>query len=261
MKHVVFVFVLLLLLLILLNMFRHQAEGFVESDAVIYVLYHDDQSYKTARFFEKYEWAQLQKLGGSIFFENAIFPILTANQEDWQDKQYVGMVSYNIVKKQNLKSFPLRRMIESSDNADVITFFKYAERDLISQATFFHPKFLDIWTDLLLKMGYSLEYIMSDKIPMFPCNCWIAKPEWMKRYIEFAMNAMHLLQTDEELIKMCYMDSGYRSNLSKGKLMKISGKPYYTYHPFVMERLSCFFFWVEGAKVYSSNIGVPWMNY
>jgi hypothetical protein len=83
----------------------------------------------------------------------------------------------------------------------------------------------------------------------------------MKRYIEFVMKAMHIMETDVDMKKLLYTDSGYRSNLSKGQLMKISGHPYYTHHPFVLERLSCFFFWVNDAKVYSNNIGVPSMNY
>ena len=255
--------VLVLLLLIILLFCLHQTtvEYFVESDAIIYVMYHDEESYNTAKMFQKYEWARFQKLGNSIFFENAFFPILKTKQGEWESKQYVGLVSYNIVKKQNLKRFPLRTIIDSAGDADVITFFGYARQDLLSQATFMHPKFLDIWLNLLLKLGYKMEDILSNRIPMFPCNCWMAKPDWMKRYVDFAVQAMELLEKDEGLRTLCYNDSGYRSNLSKGKLIEISGKPYYTYHPFIMERLPCFFFWVEGANIYSSNIGVPWSKY
>lgn len=256
-----FVIIILIILLFIICLAKFNKESFVQSDAVIYIMYHDDKSYKTAQLFEKYEWAQLQKLGNSIFFENAFFPILNDKMSEWENKQYVGLVSYNIVKKQNLKHFPLRKMIEESDGADVIAFFKYSGTDLISQATYFHPKFLDIWLDLLTKLGFKMKDIMSDKIPMYPCNCWIAKPKWMKLYIDFIMKAMDLMETDEHMKKMLYSDSGYRSNLSKGQLVSISGKPYYTHHPFILERLSCFFFWVNDAKVYSNNIGIPSMNY
>jgi hypothetical protein len=255
------IIIIIIILLIIFFLQKQHTESFVESDAIIYVLYHDDNSYKIAQLFEKYEWAQLYKLGNSILFENAFFPILQTKQQEWETKQYVGLVSYNIVKKQSLKYFPLRRTIEESDNADVIAFFKYSGKDLITQATYFHPKFLDIWLDLLLKMGFDMKDILSDKIPMYPCNCWIAKPEWMKRYIEFVMKAIHIMDTDDYIKKLLYTDSGYRSNLSKKQLIKISGQPYYTHHPFVLERLSCFFFWVNNAKVFSKNIGVPIMNY
>lgn len=255
------ILIILLVIILSLNLIIPLKESFVESDAIIYVLYHDDNSYKTAELFKKYEWAQLEKMGNTIFFENAIFPLLNEKQANWENKQYVGIVSYNIVKKQNLKYFPLARVINESDDADVIAFFKYSGTDLISQATYFHPKFLDIWLDLLLKMGFDIKDILSDKIPMYPCNCWIAKPSWMKRYIEFVISAMGLMESDEQLKKLLYTDSGYRSNLSKGQLVKISGKPYYTHHPFILERLSCFYFWVNDAKVYSVNIGVPSMHY
>lgn len=255
------VIVIIMIIYYYYNNDKAYKESFVVSDAIIYVLYHDDLSFKTAQLFEKYEWAQLNKLGGSIFFENAFFPILQSKVSEWENKQYVGLVSYNIVKKQNLKYFPLSKIIEKGNNADVIALFKYSGRDLISQATLYHPKFLDIWYELLLKMNYKSEDILSDKIPMFPCNCWIAKPEWMKRYIEFVNVAMHLLENDEKLKRMVYDDSGYKSNLSKKKLTSISGKPYYTYHPFILERLPCFYFWVNDAKVYNTNVGIPSMNY
>jgi hypothetical protein len=36
-------------------------------------------------------------------------------------------------------------------------------------------------------------------------------------------------------------------------LIEITGKPYYTFHPFITERLPCFFFWINKAKIYVSN--------
>jgi hypothetical protein len=153
-----------------------------------------------------------------------------------------------MVAKLGLQYFFLKNIIDGSNDADVISFIN-TNQSLVEQAKYHTPLFLKAWTILLQKMGYETTVSLSKEIPLFVCNCWIAKPQWMERYIDFAMHAMSLIMTDPLLKDLCYNDSKYNAgNLCTDKLILISGKPFYTFHPFLLERLPCFFFWVNNAK-------------
>jgi hypothetical protein len=233
----------------------------VRDNIIVYVMYHDDQSLKIAEGLAgKYDWTKLQKLGRSKYFENQIFVIMDEDYEEWKNKKYVGQISYNIINKQLNAEFDIANIIEESKNADVVAFFKRSELDLLTQATLYHGHFEQVWVSLLTKMGYTTSDIYQ-KYPTFPCNCWMAKPEWMKKYIAFVKQAMDLLDNDTELKTLCSQDSGYPGSLPAETLMDIFGKAYYTYEPFIMERLPCFFFSIQGAKIYDVNVGIPQFPY
>ena len=93
-------------------------------------------------------------------------------------------------------------------------------------------------------MGYPGHQILSRTIPLVQCNYWMAKPELMQDYINFAKKIKQRMDetSDGGLQALLYSDSQYRGQLSKERLVQISGKPYYTYHPFICERLPGFFF-------------------
>lgn len=231
-----------------------------QPSVLAYVLYHDERSKRIASTFKRYRWAKFYKLGRDKYFESAFWPILMKREIEWFDKQYVGLISYSIVIKQHMLYLDMNRIIYEANGADVIAFYKLSEQGLIKQARF-HRRFAKIWTTLLGKMGYSNNISMSRKIPFFPCNCWMAKPEWMRKYLKFAKQVLYLMEHDEEVRKLSYLNCNYRGKMSKTDLIKASGKPYYTCHPFIMERIPCFFFWVNGAKIFGTNIGAPIFYY
>ena len=226
------------------------------SNSVVYVLYHDSKSKDIAeKVFKRYSWARFYELGKSIFFESQFFISLQRLEYEWFDKKYVGLMSYNIVQKQDVKEVQLSNIVGHAKGADVISFYRVSSVDLITQAKSCHPGFIEIWVKLLSKMGFDRSTAESTTIPVYQSNCWVAKPVWMKRYIEFALKAMVIMGVDPEIREMLYVDSAYKGQLSKKELIDISGTEYYTYHPFVMERLPCFFFWVNNASLYSTNVG------
>lgn len=229
---------------------------------VAYVLYHDEKSLKVANTFKKYKWAKFHQLGKDKFFESAFWPILSKRKYEWFDKQYVGLISYSIILKQHTIYFPMEKIIKDANGADVIAFYKLSEIGMVRQAVRFHKKFARIWTVILGKMGYTNDVSLSLDIPFFPCNCWMAKPKWMEKFLLFAEQVRYLMEHDEEVRALSYSNCDYIiGKMSKADLIKTSGKPYYTCHPFIMERLACFFFWVKGAKIYGTNIGVPEFYY
>lgn len=231
-----------------------------QPSVIAYVLYHDDKSEKIANRFKKYNWAKLYKLGRDKYFESAFWPTLQKREIEWFDKQYVGLISYSIMTKQHIWYFDMKRVLYEAKGADVIAFYKLSEQGLIKQSRY-HKGFAKMWPVLLGKMGYSNTVSMSSKIPFFPCNCWMAKPEWMRKFLKFAKQVRFLMENDEEVRKLSYLNCHYPGKMSKADLIKASGKPYYTCHPFIMERLPCFFFWIMGAKIHGTNIGVPSFYY
>lgn len=232
-----------------------------QPSVIAYVLYHDQQSKRVASIFRKYKWAKFHKLGKDKYFESAFWPSLQKRQIEWSDKKYVGLISYSIVTKQNMLYFPMEKIVRDANGADVVAFYKTSDHSLVAQAVRHHKQFVKVWTTLLGKMGYSNDVSLSRKIPFFPCNCWMAKPGWMRKFLKFAEQVRFLMENDEEIRKLVHLNCDYKGKISKNDLIKISGKPYYTCHPFIMERLPCFFFWVKGATIYSTNVGVPTFYY
>lgn len=243
----VVIIVLLILVYIIIRM--------NQPNVLAYVLYHDERSEKIARIFKKYRWATFYKLGRDKYFESAFWPALAKKELEWFDKEYVGMISYSLPVKQHIFYFPMEKIIRDANGADVIAFYKLSPNGMVSHALRYHKRFAKVWTILLGKLGYSNSVSLSRDIPFFPCNCWVAKPVWMRQFLKFAKQALFLMENDEEIKRLSYLNCEYRGKMSKANLLQISGKPYYTCHPFIMERLPCFFFWVKGAKIYGTDIG------
>jgi hypothetical protein len=84
----------------------------------------------------------------------------------------------------------------------------------------------------------------------------MAKPEWVIKYISFYKNVVYIMENNTNIKYLLYQNSNYHGKLLEYPeiLIKICGRPYYTFHPFIIERLVCFFFWVHGAKIYQPNI-------
>jgi hypothetical protein len=237
----------------------NKVDKFVDSykghDLAVYILYHDDKSEDVAsRFFRKYKWAQFHKLADSKYLESSMLLELDKNNSHWSVADYVGFIVYNILNKQVVKDFDIEDIIAASKDADVISFYKRITDDMLESSTQYHPQFTTIWTKMLVKMGYSEEDALSPT-PLYPCNCWISKPAFMKDYIEFAKRAMRILESDSELKTLCAMNSNYNGKLTKERLREIFGVEWYMYHPFIFERLPWFYAKIKGARVYGVDVG------
>jgi hypothetical protein len=259
-KHIIIMYLAFFLIIVIIAVLFISAVK-QKRTATVYILYHDERSKDIANFFSRFPWAHFVKMGKSKYFESAFWPILYSRQHEWANQDYVGFISYSLVIKQSLTEFPLDNIIKQAKGADVISFYKLSSTGLIINALRGHRNFSEVWIALLTKMGFQHDDIMSFEMPFFPCNCWIAKPVWMRRFLLFAFKAMEILETDSKIRKLAYKNSAYTGKLSQSQLMAITGKPYYTFHPFIMERLPCFFFWIYGAKMYDTNVGFPIFNY
>lgn len=223
-------------------------------DTLIYILYHNQESFKLATKFIKYKWARLRKIYSTKFFESIIFLYLDQNREEWINKKFVGFLTYNSYKK--IKIFNIEQISKKYSNYDVITFNNYHKSPLLITSERAHPNFINIWEKILLLLGYNINDILSLEIPTYYNNYWMAKPEWIDKYIKFYKKVIDIMENNIEIHDMLYQNSKYSGKLLQYPqvLIKMCGRPYYTFHPFIIERLVCFFFWFEKAKLYQANI-------
>jgi hypothetical protein len=221
-----------------------------ESDILIYILYHNQESLKMASRFLKFKWARLTKIYSTKYFESIIFIYLDQNREEWINKKFVGFLTYNSYKK--IKLFDIEYLAKKYSNYDVIPFNNVYSTSLLIISEYFHPSFINIWEQILLLLNYNIDDILSLKIPVFYNNYWMAKPEWVLKYIEFYKNVVHIMENNMKIKYLLYQNSNYKGKLLEypGILIKICGRPYYTFHPFIIERIVCFFFWAHKAKIY-----------
>ena len=209
----------------------------IQSNILIYVLYHDDESYNIANKLKFHPWAKLHKLNTTKYYESYFFNNLLEKQDEWINKKYVGTFTYSIINK-----IPICNPNELAKlDYDVISFNNYIILPMIKQAEYSHPGFINIWSYILQKLGCS-DYL-SDEIPCYFNNYWMARPKLMIEYINFFKSVINIMETDSNLQTALNQNTGYKGNLTSQQLINISGKPYYTFHPFILERLPCYFFW------------------
>ena len=221
-----------------------------ESDILIYILYHNQESYNMATQFSKFKWAKLRKIYSTKYFESIVFLYLDKNRDEWINKKFVGFLTYNSYKKTIL--FDIEYLVKEYSNYDLIPFNNYYERSLLIQAESVHPSFINIWEQLLLLLNYDINDILSLKMPLFFNNYWMVKPFWLSKYIDFYKNILYIMENNNNIKYLLYKNSKYKGKLLEypSILIKMCGRPYYTFHPFIIERLPCFFFWVHNAKIY-----------
>lgn len=179
-------------------------------------------------------------------FENSVI-IDLIDKEEHLKADYFGVFSHDICKdipfKEDGLAFNpknLNTIIERNQNVDVFSFQKRrSQKNIITQAENYHKGFVDIVKKILFETEFLNEIPKHlDKIVLF--NYWIARPEIYQRYVD------ELLRPAVEVLKglnEAYYNAGYKklSDAEKARFLKAFGKPYYPYHPFVLERLPSLF--------------------
>lgn len=238
----------------------------------IFVSYHEDpkaQAKATEICKLDVDMFVPKQVRSNKFFESATF--LNSHVVD-DSVDYVGHVTYSY--KSKIAPFDFGDLCKKyNDTHDVIGLFSGvsvapgAIHPMYDFAEGAHPGFMKIWDRLMDLMGHA-DYKSLGNPPAFYCNYWIARRDLWNKYCDFANTAVKLLSTDPILMELCSQDSSYRgtiqgTSLTPTRLQEICGKPYYTFEPFVMERLPCFFFHMMKAriKVVSSPTEESWNTY
>jgi len=221
---------------------------------LIYIVYHDDVSKKRAEKYEKEPWAKLLYIESTKYLESNAYKILVDHEDEWKNKEYVGVIKYSFEDKTSL--FDFHELCKASE-ADVLTFVGPESHSpdtqgisMIRTARRCHMYFPTIWAHILVtRLGMEETKVFSDDIPAFYSNFWIAKTNLFREYIRVYGIVHNIMEQDELVRPILYQNAAYFEHIDKEKLTQIMGVPYYPYHPFIMERLPCLVFWLLGANI------------
>jgi hypothetical protein len=219
------------------------------SNFILYVLYYDDITKKKAeKVYENFPWARLIFNPTTKYVETGfILDILETKEDEWKDKKYVGTISWRAYEKMDVTDLGSINNIHEQD-IDLIylyyteTYFENAFKSTDKS----HPLFSTLWKNVLEKMGYT--DVFPQNAIWFYCNYWLAKPYIMKQYIELGKRARHIMETIPEIRELCEKNSMYPPP-PPDVYKVITGKKYYMYHPFIMERLPCFVAYINKLKI------------
>ena len=215
------------------------------SNSIIYVLYYDENSKAEAeKVYGKYSWARIIFNPTSKYLETGfIVNILPTLVHEWQDKDYVGTISWKAHTKTTIS-------IQDLDNAmknDIdLVYFIYGDSNfegMFNEIDIYHPFFKKIWS--LIFSNYH-DPFPENMVPFY-CNYWISKPSVMTRYIDFAKKIRAKIEFDPMIKPLIEKNAMWTNPPDIYKL--ITGKKFYMYHPFIMERLPCFFAYTQKLKI------------
>lgn len=191
-------------------------------------------------------------------FENSVIVDLI-DKEEHKKTEYFGVFSHDIRKdmpfKENGLPFSpenLETVIQQNQDIDVFAFQKRRkQKNIVLQAENYHKGFVEIVKKILRETGFlddwpgrgkwkdskdlppTLDYII-----LF--NYFIARGAVYERYVnELLRPAMKIL----EGIPEAYNNATYKKLNTQeiGRFTQAFGKPYYPFHPFVLERLPSIF--------------------
>lgn len=206
--------------------------------------------------FAEYPWARPILIPTTFYLESVMYyHILPMRIEEWEHADYVGTISHTAVKKLNdfTKIGTVLREGKSIDAA--LVSFMYRGDCLIAAAERYHPGFLKLWAPTLHFLGFPLDLVLSEEIPSFYCNYWASTPMAMKKYIDFFKKFKHCLEELPHVSRDIWANSNYGGrSITPEKRLEIWGVPWYPFHPFICERLPCFYFWEVGTVMLTSSL-------
>jgi hypothetical protein len=190
--------------------------------------------------------------------ESIVFQMLAEKEylDDWnrEEIEFVGILKYNFQEKMPFYDFPALCDAESAE-WDTWTFvnnhednYQLPNPSMITYAGICHTLFPVLWF-LIFHPEVPLEKLFSPEIPAFYSNAWIVKKpvfhSLLTKWMPFAFQRMQC----EPLQTLFYNNANYLQRLPEIRLKEIMKVPYYTYHCFVLERIPCLAFWIQGARI------------
>jgi hypothetical protein len=210
---------------------------------LIYILGYDNETLTNANaLFGSYEWAKIIILPATILFENYMYDKwLIEHYDEWKDYDYVGTLSWRAKDKVLLPDIDkLAIFLKNENKIDVIPFFVIDNKDHLDDIDRRQPLNNIILNLLFKKLGFPDNYIKNNFI-QFYSNYWITKPNIMLEYINFFHNCKKIIDSDNEIQKYIWKYVEYNSTLDDANIIKIFGRPSFSSHPFVYERIPFLF--------------------
>lgn len=198
-----------------------------KNDIIIFILAYDDTTYKIALTYT-YDWAFPIFIPGATemnpLFENIVFDQYESflRPHILERHKYVGLLSWKANQKLNMNIVHNRIQTKQYRSLPYIHF------DEGPIATYkCHPFVKNIWDDIFLK---KLGPIENAKFGY--CNYFVSKKNIFEKYVAEMKLYIPLVLSHPKSLE----DARYPGSLSKEKLIKLCGKPWYPHVPFVFER-------------------------
>lgn len=215
---------------------------------IVYVIYYDEQSHMEAeKIYGKYPWARLVYNKTTKYVESGfILDILPTLENEWVNKDYVGTISWKAHTKTDISDFE-NLDIALRDNIDLV-YLIHGENtfeDVFTLTDACHPRFSNIWRLIMEEMG--LTDIFPKNMTTFYCNYWLIRPFLLKKYINFGEKVRNIIESTPEIKIETEKNAMYFNPPGEYKIA--TGKKFYMYHPFIMERLPAYFAYLNNIKI------------
>lgn len=249
----------------------HFHQKTIDSPLLLYIVYHDPPSQLLA-FQANAKFSNFTipvYVRSTKFFESIAYrDIFPCRKHEWEDRTYVGIISYKVISSLGndfhsyLKIANISHLIDTgfvnldkkSANLfyyDVVP-FPWPSIDsnwgrpelLLPHAISVHSKtFQVIWDATLSHLNVTIKQIRDqDNVRPFFRSSYLCKPKIMMQLMSFMNRAIISVSKSSELLKLYGMDSEYKvtpENIHVAQ--RIFHQNYYEFHPFVFERLPIFF--------------------
>jgi len=187
--------------------------------------------------------------GLTVFFENSVIAKVIPHETSekvgvcsWQLRQKVGN---GVPMKQPFTKEVLER------GYDVLSLGRrMVEHNMLNMMEHWHPGSRQILTMIFGKLG---KHLPKEPKHAIYSNHFMARTDIYQEYVkDFLIQAMEVMETDEEIKKRCMEDSNYfkliRDPGGYGKIIKEKlGMDYIPLHTFLLER--CFSCWINDRKL------------
>lgn len=225
-------------------------------DILVYCFCYNDDSERQATLLAlRHPGVKVRRLEKNRYFESQFFTEVTEDEMmSWSRYSYVGFISYQFYRKIGLPeaSISFAQICMDHHGADVIALHDW-DVDMIPQAIHHHGLgFIKAW-QAVLQPFFDQPDIVDRSLPSFFCSLWIAKPALLTGYCGFCKEVRTYIDQSPHVQKLLDVDSQYRGGLKPDQLLSITGRPFYTLHPFVFERLPAIYFYNKGAHIARRN--------
>lgn len=232
---------------------------------LLYVVYHDEAKHagKVAALCAKYGFCRPLKIAGDTpYFEGEAFALLRERQDlraEWQQQaDFVGIVTHSFADKcpnLNIDAVTAKGFFESQ--ADVVALYPIVhvhggrKMTMVQAAVVYQgDHFAAAWTSLLCRAppgkAATAAAVLDECRDILPfyCNYWMAKRDAFEAYLEFAAECRAVCDGGDAEVADAVGRAAYHVG---GEV--VGGASRYKMHPFVFERLPCYFFRAKGFKV------------
>jgi hypothetical protein len=199
-----------------------------KGDILIFILSYDDETYDKAQSYRKYDWAFPILVPGSNndnpLFENIVFQKFETILLPFicNRHKYIGLLSWKAKQKININSLSNQIRMKQYTKSPFIHFNPGPV-----QIYRCHPFLKTIWDDI-----FSEKLGPIEKNKFGYCNYFVARKDIFEKYVKEMQRYIPIVLAHPN----AFHDAKYPGGLSKEKLIKICGKPFYPHVPFVFER-------------------------